>query len=179
VLAETMVLCAVGGALGIAVAWQGVPLLVGLMPKDVLVPGIEQAGINVTVLMFALGAAIASALAFTLVAVAATGRGQSPLVGTARAGISRGARRATAGLVVAEMALAVVLLMSAGLILRSFTRLLAVDPGFTIASVLTVDLCREIEVRRQSSVRLPEMQPQELHRMAAVAGGSGEQTIWR
>jgi predicted permease len=154
VLSETMVLCAVGGALGIAVAWKGVPLLVGLVPKDVSVPGIEDAGINVTVLMFALGAAIASALAFTLIAVAATGRGQSPLVGTARAGISRGARRATSGLVVAEMALAVVLLMAAGLILRSFTRLLAVDPGFEIGSVLTMDMqlpierYREVEARR-------------------------------
>ncbi len=154
VLSETIVLCAVGGALGIAVAWKGVPLLVGLVPKDVSVPGIEEAGINLTVLMFALGAAIASALAFTLIAVAATGRGQSPLVGTARAGISRGARRATSGLVVAEMALAVVLLMAAGLILRSFTRLLAVDPGFRIESVLTVDMqlpierYREVEARR-------------------------------
>jgi putative ABC transport system permease protein len=154
VLSETMVLCTAGGALGILIAWKGVPLLIGLVPKDVSVPGIEDAGINVTVLTFALAAAIASALVFTLIAVAATGRGQSPLVGTARAGVSRGARRATSGLVIAEMALAVVLLMAAGLILRSFSRLLAVDPGFRIESVLTMDLqlpaerYREVEARR-------------------------------
>ena len=153
VLSETMVLCTVGGALGIAIAWKGVPLLIGLVPKDVSVPGIEEAGINVTVLMFALGAAIASALAFTLIAVAATGRGQSPLVGTARAGISRGARRATSSLVVAEMALAVVLLMAAGLILRSFSRLLAVDPGFRIESVLTMDMQLPIERYRDVEAR--------------------------
>ncbi len=154
VLSETVVLCAIGCAVGIAIAWKGVPLLIALIPKDVSVPGIEQAGINLTVLMFAVAAAFASALAFALIAVAAMGRGESPLVGTARAGISRGARRATSGLVVAEMALAVVLIMAAGLILRSFGRLLAVDPGFQIESVLTMDLqlpverYRDVEARR-------------------------------
>jgi predicted permease len=154
VLSETVVLCAIGCAVGIAIAWKGVPLLIALIPKDVSVPGIEQAGINLTVLMFAVTAAFASALVFALIAVATMGRGESPLVGTARAGISRGARRATSGLVVAEMAIAVVLIMAAGLILRSFGRLLAVDPGFRIQSVLTVDMqlpverYREVEARR-------------------------------
>ena len=62
------------------------------------------------------------------------------LVNPGRVSASRAARRAASALVVFETALAIVLLTAAGLVLRSFARLIAIDPGFTIDHVLTFDL---------------------------------------
>jgi putative ABC transport system permease protein len=64
----------------------------------------------------------------------------SSLTAPARAGVSKRARRAASSLVVAEVALAVVLLFGAGLIVRSFVQVMAVDPGFRIEQVLTIDM---------------------------------------
>src|SRR6185295_12809090 len=62
------------------------------------------------------------------------------LVGQTRVSMSAAARRATSMLVVAEVALAVILLIGAGLILRSFARLLSVDPGFRVDRVAVLEI---------------------------------------
>ena len=65
--------------------------------------------------------------------------GMGSLAGPARGGIARGVTKATSILVVGEVALAVVLLFGAGLVLRSFDRLLSIDPGFRADHVLALD----------------------------------------
>jgi predicted permease len=111
--------------------------------------------LNPTVLVFALSIVAATALVFAVVS-AATVRSQTPagaLVVT-RVTMSRAARRATSGLVVGELALAIVLLIGAGLILRSMVRLAAVDPGFrtdhllTFAASLPADRYRAVGARQ-------------------------------
>ena len=141
-LTEIMVLCIVGGALGVALAYWGVPALVALMPRRVLVPGLEQAGIDAGVLLFAVAVCVLSALAFGLIAAIGLRR-QAPAAGlssAARAGVNRGTRRAASFVVGCEVGVAVVLLVAAGLVLRSFGALLSMDPGFSVESVLTLDV---------------------------------------
>ena len=132
------------------------PALVALVPRNVNVPGLDAVGINRGVLAFAFGVSVATALAFGLFAAMSIGRQSAAgaLTNAARVGVSRTSRRAASVLVVTEVAVTVVLLVSAGLILRSFTRLLSVDPGFSTDSVLTIgiqipaDRYRDVEARK-------------------------------
>jgi len=141
-LAESLVLAGFASGLGILFAQWGVRALVALVPASVDVPGLADVRINVPVLAFALAIAVATALAFGLVASMTMRLEQAAdvLVTAGRASMGRLARRATSGLVIVEVALAVVLLMGAGLILRSFAGLLAVDPGFRIERVMTMGI---------------------------------------
>jgi putative ABC transport system permease protein len=140
VLAESLVLAVVGGLVGVVAARCGVRALVALVPRSVTVPGLADVGINSTVLVFTLGVSVAVALVCGLVS-AMTVRGESgsgALVAPTRVTMGPSARRAASALVVFEVALAIVLLVGAGLILRSFTRLASVDPGFHADHVMTV-----------------------------------------
>ena len=139
-LTESLVLAIVASAVGVVFAQWGVRALVALVPESVNVPGLGDVHMNGLVLTFALTITMVTALAFGLIA-ALTVRLENAgdvLVSAGRATMSAIARRATSGLVVAEVALAVVLLIGAGLILRSFAGLLAVDPGFRYQNVMTV-----------------------------------------
>jgi putative ABC transport system permease protein len=141
VLIEGFALALAGGAVGVAVAWISVPLLVTLVPNGASVPGLERVGINASVLLFSLAAATLSALLFSAIAcVGMSRRGAGGFTGERRRTMTPGAQRAASGLVAAEIAVAVVLLAGAGLTLRSFATLLAIDPGFSYDSVLTVEL---------------------------------------
>jgi putative ABC transport system permease protein len=140
VLAESLVLAVVGGLVGVVAARWGVRALVALVPRSVTVPGLADVGINSAVLVFTLGVSVAVALVCGLVS-AMTVRGESgsgALVAPTRVTMSLSARRAASALVVFEVALAIVLLVGAGLILRSFARLANVDPGFRADHVMTV-----------------------------------------
>jgi predicted permease len=110
-----------------------------LIPNAASLPGLDRPGVNARVLLFALAAALASALIFSAIACVGLFRADGRAVSGQRHGtMAPGARIAASGLVAAEIALAVVLLAGAGLTLRSFSNLLAVDTGFTPAGVLTV-----------------------------------------
>ena len=138
-LTESIVLAALGGLLGMGVAMLGVRALVALSP-----PGLPRVdAIAVNGMMFAFGLAIT-----TLIGVAF---GLTPAIQAARsspqAELQRGSRRATGGhrrvrsaLVVAEVALALVLLVSSGLLLRSLERLFAVEAGFDASQLLTMQV---------------------------------------
>ena len=139
-LAESLVLAAVAAAVGIAIARWGAGALVALVPSTVELPA--EVRLNLPVLGFAALLSLATALGFGAVA-ALTLRLETALgalVVARRATVGAPARRAMAGLVVAEIAFAVVLVIGAGLILRTFAGLLAVDPGFTIDRVTTLEL---------------------------------------
>ena len=141
ILTESLVLALVGGMVGVAIAYWGTPALVALIPRAVQAPGLADVGMNARVLAYALGISVAAALAFGLMSALAAGRPKpGTLTAQARVGMSAGARRTASSLVVVEIALAVVLLLGAGLILRSFVRLMSVDPGFKVDRVLTMDV---------------------------------------
>jgi putative ABC transport system permease protein len=140
VLAEGLALALAGGLAGVAVAWYAAPVLAALIPNSGFLPALDHPEINVTVLFFAVGMAVLSALMFSAIACVGLLRAdRAGALAQRRATMTPGARRAASGLVAAEIALAVVLLAGAGLTLVSFSKLLSVDPGFNPAGVLTVE----------------------------------------
>ena len=141
-IAESLVLAVAAGVVGLVAAYWGVPALVALVPDSVGVPGLADAGLNPGVLAFTLGLAVLTTLVFGLISAAgaAADRTGEALVAPGRVSASRRARRAASALVVTEIALAVVLLIAAGLILRTSRQLLSVDPGFQRENVMAVDV---------------------------------------
>ena len=142
VLTEALVLALAGGAIGVVVAWKAAPALAAMLPDTTRVPGLATVGINVPVLVFSLVVSIVAAVLFSGISCLslASGHQRDALMASRRTTIGAGARRAASALVVVEIALAAVLLIGAGLTLRSFANLLAVDPGFRTANVLTLQL---------------------------------------
>ena len=136
-LTESVVLSLAGGVLGVGLAWVGVKALVALDPGSV--PRLLDITVDRSVLLFALGVSLLTGVLFGLGPALQSGR-SAPVNALkeggrgASAGAARQRTRAT--LTVAEVALAVVLLAGAGLLLRSFARLTAVDPGFRPDHVL-------------------------------------------
>ncbi len=138
-LTESLLLAAVGGAVGMAVAWFGVKALVALSP-----PGLPRVGairVDGAVFAFGLGITTLIGLAFGLSPALQASRNdlnRDLQYGSARTG--GGHRRARSALVVAEVGLALVLLVSSGLLLRSLERLFAVEVGFDSAHLLTLQV---------------------------------------
>ena len=129
-LTENALLGLLGGAAGAVLAWRGVPAMALLLPQELA--QLRYVRVDPTVLIFALGLAMASSLAFGLAPVVYAARSdpQSSLREGGGAGETRRARRTRSLLAAGEIALAAILLVGAGLLLRSFARLLQVGPGF-------------------------------------------------
>jgi putative ABC transport system permease protein len=139
-VAESLALAVAAGMAGVVIAHWAAQGLVAMIPQSVTVPGLADVRVNGAVLAFTLGISLATALVFGLIAALTVGAesGSSALVGATRVTIGRSARRAASALVLAEVSLAIVLLVVAGLVLRSFARLASVDPGFDVNHVMTV-----------------------------------------
>ncbi|NNF28535.1 MAG: ABC transporter permease [Gemmatimonadetes bacterium] len=137
-LTESVVLATLGGALGLALAAFGVRGLLALAPADL--PGIVNIGIDGSVLAFTAVISVVAGLAFGM--FPALGYGRKGVSGTLREGgrsatDGRERHRARSGLVIAQVALALVLLVGSGLSLRSFVALRSVDLGFAPERVMT------------------------------------------
>jgi putative ABC transport system permease protein len=140
-LTESVLLALLGSVLGLLLASWGTRALVALYPSAL--PRPEAIGLDGRVLAYTLGLALASGLLFGLFpALHDPGAHLNDALkegGRAMAGGGRG-RLARQVLALTEVALALVLLVMAGILLRSFSRLSAVDPGFRPAGLLTLDL---------------------------------------
>jgi predicted permease len=134
---ESVLLSVLGGAAGLVLASWGMKALLHLAPPNL--PRVSEATIDATALGITLLVALVTGLVFGLLpAMQMSGDVASALRAGARGTRTRHASsRARGGIVVAEVALAVTLLVGAGLLLRSFQQLLAVDPGFRSESVLS------------------------------------------
>jgi predicted permease len=143
-LTESVLLALVGGGVGLALAYALLGPTSSLFPAQLRSAGIS-ATINGRVLLYTLGAAVASGLLFGVAPAlqGIRGGGREWLTGEGAAGrltTSAAGRRARNAFVVAEIALSLMLLVGAGVLLRSFSRLQGVDPGFDTRNVLTMRL---------------------------------------
>jgi putative ABC transport system permease protein len=139
VLAEAVVLALLGGGVALLLAYAAVQGMLRLAPAGL--PRLDQVAVNLDVFLFT----------FVVAALAGIGGGLLPATAARRANIgslmrqggrsiARAGRRIRTTLVVAEVALALVLLAGAGLLVRSLGRLLAVDPGFDPGGLVTLEL---------------------------------------
>ena len=139
-LTESMVVTFFGAVAGVLLAIVGLKTLVAMAPATI--PRLESVAINGRVLAFTAAIAALAAIGFGMLPVIQARRTDLRTVlqdGGTRASESRGARRFRAGLVVSEVALAVALVIGAGLLLRSFRELRQVDPGFRTTRVLKAE----------------------------------------
>jgi predicted permease len=140
-LVESLTLGVLGGAVGLLLAWGGTRALVAFGPENL--PRLDEIAVDGGVLLFTLSVSVAAGVLFGLVPLLR--RRKSDLSGGLKEGgrggsVGRERHRARNTLVVAQMALALVLLVGSGLMLRSFQALRNVDPGFDPSNVLTVRL---------------------------------------
>ena len=140
VLAESLLLAAIGGAAGLGLAWLGIRGVRALAPAGI--PRVDQIAINPTVAAFTAGvcvlaglvAGVAPALRASRLAAADALRGESRVVGERSTGLLR------SGLVVAQIALSLVLLIGSGLLTKGFLGLQTTDLGFVSSNLLLADV---------------------------------------
>ncbi len=139
-LVESLLLAGLGGALGLLLGYGSLRLLEAVGPADLASAGIT---INGTVLLFTLGISLLSGILFGLVPALQSGRAN--LQGALHAAgehlhLDRGGHLLRRLLIVAEFALALVLMMGAGLLMRTIAGLQRVHPGFEPAGILTANI---------------------------------------
>ena len=168
-LTESMVLALLGGVTGIALATWGVA---GIAATSVqLLPRQSEIGMHGAVVAFSLALSVATGLLFGLAPALRLSRG--PLHATLRDG-SRGSTggalaRLRSALVLGEVAIALVLLVGAGLLIRSFDQLTRVDLGFQPAGVLTYDLTFP-SAKFRDAAQLPALYDAVLARARSIPG---------
>jgi putative ABC transport system permease protein len=140
-LIESLLLGVVGGGFGLLVALWGKSLLLAINPGNI--PRLDQVGLDAKVMTFTAAITVLTSIAFGLVPALQSSR--LDLISTLKSGGEKGAvgpHRGRSGnaLVVAEIALSFVLVIGAGLMLKSFVRLQQVDPGFQRDHLLTMNL---------------------------------------
>src|SRR5688572_16846244 len=140
-LGESLVLALVGAALGIGLAWAAIKVLVAVGPQNL--PRLDQITLDPLVLGFTVVAALASAIIFGIVPAVRASR--VDVADMLRAGgrigaLSGSGKWLRAGVVTAEVALAFVLLIGSGLMIRSFIALQRAEPGFDPSGAVTFGL---------------------------------------
>ena len=170
-LTESVMLGVVGGLLGVGLAYGALRLLKALAPANL--PRVEQIGIDGPVLIFALAISVGSGLLFGV--IPAFRHAGLSLATALRAGgralsESRERRRARSVLVVVQVALALVLLVSSGLMIRTFQALRQVQPGFTDAAHLQTLRIFIPQSQIKEPLAVAQAEEQILNRIAAVPG---------
>lgn len=170
-IVESLLLTLIAGVAGVVLAFWGVDLIVGLYQGNL--PRVGQIGVHLNVLFFALAISIAIGVTLGLVPVLHTSRGQlqSDLqdVGRGQAG-SRARTRVRNVLIVSQVALTLMLLVGAGLLGRSFQRLLEVNPGFRAESVVAMSVSQADPEEPVDRRRLAQTYQRLLERLSGLPG---------
>jgi predicted permease len=170
-LLESMTLGLLGGALGLGLAYAGLRILVAKGPA--MLPRLGEIGIDAAVLAFAVGASLLSGVSFGVIPVL---KYSGPRMANALRGVGRtfsddrGRHRARNVLVVVQVALALVLLVSSGLMIRTFQRLHSVRPGFTHADEIQILHAMVPDAIAKEPERVMRMHHAILDKLAAIPG---------
>jgi predicted permease len=153
-MAESLLVAAAGGAVGLLLTWVSMPLLVRLAGTSL--PRSSGVAVDGSVLCFTALAALLAGVLFGLAPARHAWRVdlRDALSETNRGGSSAGVLKTRSALVVSEIALAMLLLVGAGLLFKSFERLSSVSPGFSTDHLLVADLVRSPAAYRDVHVRL-------------------------
>ncbi|HVF43842.1 MAG TPA: ABC transporter permease [Pyrinomonadaceae bacterium] len=176
-LIESVLLALAGGAAGLVLALWGVDLLVAAIPAAQLsqMPYLRGLSLNADVLLFALGLSLATGVLFGLTPALAASRAdlqEAMKEGGRSSSVSRGSKRLRDLLVVSEVALALVLLVGAGLLMKSLTAMLKVDPGFDTSNLLTMRVALP-PARYKDDASSARFYAEVLRRVSAVPGVRG------
>ncbi|HXC68688.1 MAG TPA: ABC transporter permease [Pyrinomonadaceae bacterium] len=169
-LTESVMLSLVGGTLGVLVAWWGTKALVALSPPALI--NLKTVGVNLPVLAFTLGLSVITGIVFGLVPALEATRFDlhgSLKEGGKNVGGTSGSHRVRSLFVVTQVALAMVLLVGAGLFIRSLRRLESVDPGFNANNLLTMRVTLPFAKYEEDSKRI-EFFKKALEQMRAIPG---------
>ena len=141
-LAQTLILCLIGGLLGTALAWLALPLLRFALSHTagVDLSLVQSIGLNVPVLLLTLSASVLTAIVFGLLPVTKTFSSLAEAFRPGDRGTTAGSRRSRGVLIAGEIAIAVVVLFLGTLVVRSFQKLIAVDPGFRTDHLLSFEM---------------------------------------
>ncbi len=172
-LLESVTLGLLGGAAGVGVAYAGLRLLTAIGPENL--PRLSEISLDGRALAFTLILSVLSGLLFGSIAVLRYGPSQqaAPLLGTVRtASVSRERQRGRNLLVVAQVAMALVLLISAVLMIRTFRAMHNVDPGFSESASLQVTQISIPETLVRDPQAVLRTQNNILDKLAAIPGVS-------
>ena len=170
VLTESVLLALIGGLGGLVLAYTGIRVLVATGPANI--PRLDTVGINATIFWYTAGASVLAGLLFGVLPTIQTGSAKVRVV------LTDGGRGSTAGrsrfhvrglLVVTEVALALMLLIGSGLMVRSFQELRSVDLGFDPDGVVTFGLTLPV-ARYPDAVAHMQFLDQLLERVRALPG---------
>ncbi|HEX8117814.1 MAG TPA: ADOP family duplicated permease, partial [Pyrinomonadaceae bacterium] len=175
-LTESVLLSLAGGAAGLVLALWGVDLLVAAIPAAQLaqMPYLQSLSLNRDVTLFACALSILTGVLFGLTPALSASRTdlQGALREGGRGNVSRGSRRLRDLLVVTEVALALVLLVGAGLLMKSLVQMLRVDPGFDTRGLLTMRVALP-PARYSEDGKAARFYEEALRRVASVPGVRG------
>jgi putative ABC transport system permease protein len=157
-LTESVLISIAGGAVGVVIAWWGTSLLVALKPENL--PRLQEIGVDSRVLLFTFGLSLLTGVIFGLLpawTASRAGVSESLKEGGRSASAGRAHQRVRSTFVVVELAIALVLLVGAGLLVKTFWKLRNVEPGFNPDHLLTMRVelpeARYKEVDKQTRFR--------------------------
>jgi putative ABC transport system permease protein len=177
VLVESLLLSFLGGALGLALSTLFLQGMVRFVPQNL--PRLDGAAVDSTVLAFTVLASVLTGLLFGVVPALRMSRLDPSLAlrdGTRSVTAGRGQHRLHSTLVIAETAIGLVLLIASGLFIRSFVRVLSVDPGFDRHNVLTADL--SFPSGKGYATKVAQFYDQLLPQVAALPGVKSAAAGW-
>ena len=170
-IVESLSLTFVAGIFGVLLALWGVDLLVGLNPGNL--PRVHEIGVDSRALLFTFGLSLLLAVVIGLAPMLRLSKAdvQSMLKGSGREQSANPvSRRLRSMLVVSQVALTLVLLVGAGLLAKSFLKLIHIDPGFRTDGAVTMDISSPFPEEKQQKTQLAQFHQSLLERISQIPG---------